>query len=189
MSPMTRKAPPRETLSPPSRDLSTLPAPVAAIREKILAACGKGDIEALRIPIDWNEVRPLFERGAKHPAGTDPIEILKSLSFDGKGREILRLARAVLEQPFVKITQGPFATFEWPAYARTPAPPSSEEEARALWSCVRFADLPVSNAEGKPRVMRLGIAADGVWHYFWSEPVVPPASPVGPEGAGSAKRR
>ena len=172
---MTRRAPntpsaaPPETVSPPSRDLAALPAPVAAIREKIIAACEKGDIEALRIPIDWNEVRPLFERSAKHAAGTDPIAVLKALSFDGKGREILALARAVLTQPFVKISRGPFVTYEWPAFARVATTPANEEEARAIWSCVRFSDLVRSNAEGKPHVMRLGIASDGVWHYFWSE--------------------
>lgn len=160
---------PTETISAPMTDAAALPAGVRAIREKILGACDKGDIEALRIPIDWNEVRPLFERGAKHPAGTDPIEVLTSLSFDRKGREILALVRAVLAQPFVRITRGPFESYEWPAFARRPAPPANEEEARALWACVRFADLTRSNAEGSPHVMRLGIGSDGVWHYFWSE--------------------
>jgi len=163
------KATPAETVSPPISDLAALPRPVAAIRDKILAACATGDIEALRIPIDWNEVRPLFERGAKHPAGTDPIEILKSLSFDKKGREILALATAVLAQPFVKITRGPFVSYEWPAYAHAPTPLTNEAELRGVWSCVRFADLARSNAEGKPHAMRLNVGADGVWHYFWSE--------------------
>lgn len=161
-------ATPAETVSAPIGDPAALPAGVRAIREKILQACEKGDIEAFRIPIDWNEVRPLFERGVKHPAGTDPIEVLKSLSFDGKGREILSLARAVLAQPCVRVTRGPFESYEWPAYARTPVPPTNEDEARALWACVRFADLSRSNAQGRPHVMRLGVGADGVWHYFWS---------------------
>lgn len=164
-----KPAAPLETVSPPSSDLAALPAPVAAIRDKILAACAKGDIEALRIPIDWNETRPLFARGGRFPAGTDPILILKALSFDGKGQEILSLMRAVLAQPYVKITRGPFVSYEWPAFARVQTPPKDEDEARALWACVRFADLARSNAEGRPHVMRLGVAADGVWHYFWSE--------------------
>ncbi len=160
-----------ETVSAPISDPAALPAGVRAMREKILAACEKGDIEALRIPIDWNEVRPLFERGGKHPAGTDPIEVLKSLSFDRKGGEILSLARAVLAQPYVRVTRGPFEIYEWPAFARLPSPLANEDKARALWSCVRFADLARSNAEGRPHVMRLGVGADGVWHYFWSEGV------------------
>jgi hypothetical protein len=170
---MNRRASPSpqvaETLSAPSRDLAALPAPVAAIREKILWACGARDIEAMRIPIDWNETRPLFERGGKHPAGADPIEILKAVSSDGKGREILVLAQAVLELPYVRVARGPFTMYEWPAFARLPTPPANVDAASALWACVRFADLERSNAERRPRVMRLGISADGVWHYFWPE--------------------
>ncbi|WP_244613270.1 hypothetical protein [Methylosinus sp. Ce-a6] len=157
-----------ESISEPMRDLAALPAPVRALREKILAACETGDIEALRIPIDWNEVRPLFERGARRPAGADPIEVLKSLSFDRAGREMLVLARAVLTQPFLRVARGPFEAYEWPAYARRPTPPANEEEARALWACVRFFDLVSSNADGRPKVMRIGVGADGVWHYFWN---------------------
>ncbi len=156
-----------DLVSAPSRDLAALPPQVAAIREKILAACDKGELEALRIPIDWNETRPLFERGPKKlPAGTDPIAVLRSLSFDGRGFEILNIARAVLAQPYAKIQRGPTTLYEWPAF---PAPPSSEAEERAQWSCVRFFDLARSQEQGRPVVMRMGFGADGVWHYFWSE--------------------
>jgi len=65
-----------DAVSPPIGDLALLPAPVAKIRDKILAACETGDVEALRIPIDWNETRPLFARSGAFKAGTDPIEIL-----------------------------------------------------------------------------------------------------------------
>jgi hypothetical protein len=164
----SRKAAP-DIVSPPSGDLSALPAPVAAIYNKILAALEKNDVEALRIPIDWNEVRPLLAKSGAYPAGTDPIRILEAQSFDRKGRETLAIARAVLAQPYVRITRGPVTLYEWPAFGRQSTPPASEEEARARWRCVRFADLPRANAEGKPRPMRLGIASDGVWHYFWSE--------------------
>ncbi len=162
------KTPP-DVISQPIADLAALPAPVAAIREKILAACDKGDVEALRIPIDWNETRPLFAKSGAFKAGTDPIEILKTLSFDGKGRETIALIRAIFAQPFVKIARGPVTLYEWPAFARHAAAPANEDDARARWRCVRFADLARSNAEGRPRATRIGIASDGVWHYFWSE--------------------
>jgi hypothetical protein len=161
--------PTADTVSAPSTDLAALPAPVRAIRDKILAALEKNDVEALRIPIDWNEVRPLFAKSGTFRAGTDPIEILKSLSFDGKGRETVAIARAILAQPYVIVTRGPVTLYEWPAFARRPTPPANEEEARMRWACVRFADLARGNAEGKPRPTRIGVASDGVWHYFWSE--------------------
>jgi hypothetical protein len=167
---MTRaRKPEPDIISQASTDLPALPAPVAAIYNKIVAALDKNDVEALRIPIDWNEVRPLFAKSGRFKAGTDPIEILKALSFDGKGRETLAIARAVLAQPYVKITRGPVTLYEWPAFAHRPGPPANEDEARARWACVRFADLARSNAEGMPRPARIGVASDGVWHYFWSE--------------------
>ncbi|ULO22824.1 hypothetical protein [Methylocystis sp. SB2] len=158
-----------DVISPPIRDLALLPAPVARIRDKILAATETGDIEALRIPIDWNETRPLFAKSGAFKAGTDPIEILKTLSFDRKGQETISLIRSILAQPFVKIVRGPTTLYEWPAFARHPQAAANEDEARARWRCVRFADLISSNAEGKPRATRIGIGSDGVWHYFWSE--------------------
>jgi hypothetical protein len=166
---MTRKKAPRDTVSEPSTDLAALPAPVTAIREKILAALDKSEVEALRIPIDWNEVRPLFAKSGNFKAGTDPVEILTALSFDKKGRETIAIARAILAQPYVKITRGPVTLYEWPAFASRPSAPANEDETHARWSCVRFADLARSNAEGRPRATRIGIASDGVWHYFWSE--------------------
>ncbi|MGZ9116042.1 MAG: hypothetical protein ACXW3V_03745, partial [Methylocystis sp.] len=80
-----------DVISPPIGDLALLPAPVARIRDKILAACETGEVEALRIPIDWNETRPLFAKSGAFKAGTDPIEILKTLSFDRKGQETISL--------------------------------------------------------------------------------------------------
>lgn len=167
---MTRaKKPSADAVSAPSTDLAALPPPVTAIRDKILAALDKNDVEALRIPIDWNEVRPLFAKSGTFKAGTDPIEILKTLSFDGKGRETVAILRRILAQPYVTITRGPVTIYEWPAFASRPDAPSSAKEAQARWAAVRFSDLSRSNAEGRPRPARIGIASDGVWHYFWSE--------------------
>src|SRR5262245_42804307 len=42
------------------RDVSTLPPQVARMRTAILAAAVTGDIEALRVPIDMNELPPML---------------------------------------------------------------------------------------------------------------------------------
>ena len=170
---MKKPAPQRAAqpvLSEPSSDASALPPRVAAIRRKILEACATRDIEALRIPIDWNEVRPLFERGQRRPPGEDPVERLKALSFDGKGLEILDLLRAALRQAYVAETRGPTQTYVWPAFALRPLSDPSPEERQVMLACVRFADLGKSDASGRPPPMRIGIGADGTWHYFWSVP-------------------
>lgn len=162
------KPAPKLTISEPMTDAAALPRPVAAIRQKILQACATRDIEALRIPIDWNEVRPLFERGAKRTPGEDPIERLKALSFDRKGDEIVALLRNVLRQAYVIETRGKTQMFIWPAFALKPPADPSPEERQIMLACVRFADLGRADKSGRPPAMRVGIAADGVWHYFWS---------------------
>jgi hypothetical protein len=69
----------------------------------------------------------------------------------------------------VIITRGPVTLYEWPAFAHQPHDATHDANTPAQWACVRFADLARSNTEGKPRPMKLAIAEDGVWHYFWSE--------------------
>ncbi|MFV0280885.1 MAG: hypothetical protein ACK5JM_09035 [Rhodoblastus sp.] len=161
------------TISEPMSDAAALPRAVAAIRQKILQACATRDIEALRIPIDWNEVRPLFERAAGRPPGEDPIARLKALSFDGAGQEVLTLLRNVLRQSFVVETRGKAQMYVWPAFALRPPSDPTPEERQIMLACVRFSDLARADASGRPPPMRVGLAGDGVWHYFWS---------VGPEG-------
>ena len=158
-----------DIVSAPIMTLALLPAPVTAMRNKILWALEKNNIEALRIPIDWNEVRPIFAKSLSLKVGPDPIDILKNQSFDGHGQEIMRLLRTVLAQPFVKILRGPVTLYEWPACARSPTDFNAPDDWRIRWQCVRFADLARSNKVGRPCIMRLGVASDGVWHYFWSE--------------------
>lgn len=168
MAAQPKKDAAKAAVSEPMTDPAALPRPVAAIRQKILQACATGDIEALRIPIDWNEVRPLFERGARRPPGEDPIERLKALSFDGKGQEILTLLRNVLRQAFVIETRGRTQMYVWPAFALRPPMDPSPDERQIMLACVRFADLGRADGSGRPPPMRIGISADGVWHYFWS---------------------
>ena len=158
----------KDIVSPAFSDVRLLPAPVAAMRSKILEACAKGDIEALRIPIEWNELRPVFGRGLKRPPGEDPVERLKALSFDGKGREIVDLLRKILRQPCVTVTKGPTTLYVWPALAVTPPADPTPDERQAMLACVRFADLRGAESGGSPRPMETAIGADGVWHYFWT---------------------
>ncbi len=165
-----RRKQPTEVVSEPMTDATALPPPVAAMRQKILQACAKGDIEALRIPIDWNEVRPLFERGARRAPGEDPVARLKALSADPAGQEIISLLRAILRQAFVKVVRGPTILYVWPAFALRPPADPTPQEREIMLTCVRFADLASPLAGGRAMPMELAIGADGVWHTFWTSP-------------------
>ena len=159
---------PVEIISEPSDDADSLPPRVAAMRDRILDACAKGDIEALRMPIDWNELRPLFERSAHRALGESPIERLKALSFDGRGAETLAILRAILRQSFVTVTNGPTILYVWPAFSvRSPIDPTPRQREQML-ACVRFADLANPDFSGAPAPMEIAIGADGTWHYYWT---------------------
>jgi hypothetical protein len=175
MSKQPRGAPPStvESISDPLHDLAALPARVRAMRAKILEAVDSGDIENLRAPIEWNETPPIFGRAgdrnsARARSFAEAIESLKARSFDGKGRETLRLLAAIFEQPHAKVTRGPVVTYVWPAFAVKQAPDPSPELRLAMFRCARFANLALHNDIGLPIMERVGIGADGTWHYFYS---------------------
>lgn len=162
-------APPLERVSEPMSDLASLPPRVAAMREKILEAVEARDIEALRPAIEWNETPPIFARGGVAPKGfSQTVEFLKSRSFDGRGAEILGVLKAIFEQPYVKTARGPLVTYVWPAFAMKQRPDPAPDERLAMLACSRFANLGAHNDIGLPLVERVGIGADGTWHYFWS---------------------
>ena len=160
---------PVERISDPLTDLQALPPRVAAMREKILEAVEARDIEALRPAIEWNETPPIFARGRPGPKGfAHAIEILKERSFDGRGEEILAILKAIFEQPYVRTTRGPVVNYVWPAFAMKQRPDPTPEERLAMLRCSRFANLGAHNDIGLPLIERVGIGADGTWHYFWS---------------------
>ena len=154
--------------TPASLDLTALPAAVALLRGRILQAASGGDVEDLRVPLGWNEVPPLFRRG--QPAGFDSIAYLRLRSFDGQGREMLRILRAVFTAAYVRETRGPSVSYLWPVFPVTPERAPSTAERLAPWTCVRFADLAARGPDGTPLIHRASIGEDGTWHTFWTEP-------------------
>ena len=168
---MTQAQADRAIFSAPLNTVAVLPLLVRRIRAKILEAARSGAIEALRSPIEWNELTPLFDHGRNSPLhmvpGTDPIEFLKKLSFDPRGNEILRLLITVFESPFCQMRLGTSLSYVWPAFAFVPDAPDVEEKLRRL-RYLRFADLDKVGADGIPLYYRANIGADGTWHYFWA---------------------
>ncbi|MDB5596679.1 MAG: hypothetical protein JWM36_3640 [Hyphomicrobiales bacterium] len=158
--------PPRDVVSAPREDVGALPPRIAALRTKILEAVATRDLENLRIPIEWNEVPPIFERGTRKGPGFDPLDMLKTRSFDGNGREMMAILQAVMEAPYVVVKRGPFETYVWPAFAVVPPKDPDEKTRLHMLRCIRFADLGLTNSAGGPLIHNVRIGPDGTWHTF-----------------------
>ncbi len=148
------------------RDVTKLPPEVQRMRQAILQAAASGDIEQLRVPIEMNELHPVFAK--EHVP--DPIAYFKAASGDGNGREILAILYSLLTTGYAVTNPGTKdEMIVWPYHATVPLntlTPSQEVELYRFLPPARFKEMI---ARGKYSFYSIGISHDGVWHYFTSE--------------------
>ena len=110
------------------RDVSKLPPEVQRMRQAILQAAMSGEIGELRVPIDMNELPPVFAKDRV----PHPIAYLKSVSADGNGREMLAILYNVLTTGYAVRNAGTKdEMIVWPYHAAIPLAgltPSQEVE-------------------------------------------------------------
>lgn len=148
-------------------DIDKLPIQVAAMREAILDAALRGDIDALVEPIQMNELKPDFGE----VSAAEPIEDWRKLSVDGEGREILAILINILQSPYAVVRQGPDIEnnklYIWPYFAEVPInklPPHLDIH---LLRLIPREDYKIMKETGDYRYWRLAIGADGTWHSFY----------------------
>jgi hypothetical protein len=148
------------------RDVSKLPPEAQRMRQAILQAAMSGDIEELRIPIDMNELHPIFAKDRT----ADPIAYLKSASADGNGREMLAILFNLLTTGYaIKNAGTKDEMIVWPYHAAIPLTaltPSQEVEIYRFLTPARVKEMTLA---GKYSFYSIGIGRDGVWHYFSRE--------------------
>jgi hypothetical protein len=151
-----------EALPTVEYDLSKLPAPVAELREKIIAAAATGDPEKLR-PIIEASGNPQFG-----PDGSgDPIGYVKLQSGDGEGREMLAILSEVLAAGYVHVDVGtPDEMYIWPYFARYPIDKLTPPQLVELFKLVYAGDYEDMLPDGVYTYFRVGITPDGKWKYF-----------------------
>lgn len=146
--------------------VSALPAPVAEMRDAILAAVNSGQIEELRVPLDWNEIKP--EVADRFVA--DPIAHWKETSNDGKGREILAALGEVIDAGYAVVPLGKDIEnnrlYVWPALAEAPLDRLTPEQEVQLYRLVSPGEVKAMREKKKWTWYRLVIGADGTWHSF-----------------------
>jgi len=136
------------------------------MREAILKAAVSGDIGQLRVPIEMNEIPPVFTASRI----SDPVAYLKSVSADGNGREMLAILYNLLTTGYAIVNQGTKEEMiVWPYHAAIPLnglTPSQEVE---IYRFLPPARLKEMIARGKYSYYSVRIGRDGVWHSFASE--------------------
>ncbi|MBP2235069.1 hypothetical protein J2Z31_001561 [Sinorhizobium kostiense] len=145
-------------------EISKVPAPVARMRELIVEAAASGEIERLR---------PLLGKGPTQTqipvaAGEeDPIAVLKSLSGDQDGVEILAILLDVLSTGFVLTDKGtPEEVYVWPYFAAKPLSSLTPQEKVDLFRLVTAGDFAGMEEFGSYNFYRVGITPDGRWKFF-----------------------
>jgi hypothetical protein len=144
-------------------DFSRLPAPVARMRERILAAARSGDIDKVVTVMQSNDTMPVFS----FSDARDPAAYWKANYPNSKGIEILSILVTVLETGFVHVDEGtPQEIYLWPYFARMPLKSITPEQKVELFRLITGADYKDMIDFGAYVFYRLGIAPDGTWHFF-----------------------
>ncbi len=150
----------------PRTPLEKLPLPVQEMRDAILNAAARGDIEELRTAIEWNELTPEFGL----PSNSEAIEHWRKSSHDGSGREILAVLTNILSAAPAKLPIGPDLenndVFVWPYLSEIPPKELSPSQQVELFRIAPTQEAAAMISRGKWTWYRLAIAADGTWHIF-----------------------
>ncbi len=143
-----------------------LPRPVQEMREAILAAVHSGDIEELRVALEWNELPPHV---ADEPV-EDPIAYWKKISGDGEGREILAALGEILECSHTALPIGDDIennlVYVWPGLTEADLSKLTPQQEVALYRLVSPTEAKAMREANRWQWWRLAIGADGTWHTF-----------------------
>ncbi len=146
----------------PLYDFAALPEPVKRMLEQIAAAAQSGEIENMLPVFESNELKPMIAEAYV----ADPIAFWKKESADGSGRDVLAAMLDVISSGFVRVEQGQDEMYVWPYFAETDLAKLTPAQEVELYRVVP-PDLAVPmKKNGKYDYYRLGIAPNGVWHYF-----------------------
>ena len=145
-------------------DINAAPEPVRRLRGLIVEAAASGDITRLR---------PLLNPGPNQTqllAGSDdkdPVDLLKSMSGDDDGMEILAILLDVLSSGFARVDAGtPDEMYVWPYFAEKQLSLLTPPEKVELLRIVTAGDLEGMMEFGNYSFFRVGISPSGEWKFF-----------------------
>ena len=147
------------------RDISELPAPVALMRSRILAAAKSGDLGAVKALISDGSV---ILSSAQEPAD-DPVRTWRRQYPESNGVEILSILVGILESGFVRLDAGAEREiYVWPYFAHIALKNLDPPRLVELYRLLTAFDVQRMREAGSYTFFRVGIGADGKWQYFVS---------------------
>ena len=151
------------TRAEPIGDLSRLTDKARATRARIIEAAKTGDLNKVATVMQQNEMMPVFSFGGDR----NPVEFWQSSYPDSDGIEILAILIEILEMPFVHADKGTSQEmFVWPYFYAVPLAGLTPEQKVELFRLVTGTDWREMTDFGAYIFFRVGIAPDGVWHFF-----------------------
>lgn len=143
-----------------------LPEPVREMREAILTAVRSGKMEDLRIAVELNEIKPVV---ADKPV-SDLIQHWRQVSADGEGREMLAILGQLLDAGYTVLPIGKDLennrVYVWPYFAEVKLDALTPAQEVELLRIVPGAAFQEMKRTGRYTYYKLGIGADGTWHFF-----------------------
>jgi len=162
-APKAKDAQPAAALPEVMRDLSSLPEPVRATRERILAAAKSGDPTKVAEVMKSFDPVPMFSLGGD----SDPAAYWKSSYPDSDGLEALAILGEVLESPFVLLDKGTAQEmYVWPYFFGLPLAKLTPEQKVELFRLITGSDWKEMQEFGAYIFYRVGIAPNGSWQFF-----------------------
>ena len=143
-------------------DTAATPKQVQRILRMIVLAAETGELEEMRAVLESNELKPMV--AAKHI--DDPIAYWKAQSVDGTGRDILATILDMLSTGFVLKGKGDTGMYVWPYFAEIDLTTLTPKEQVELYRLVPPKQAKAMLASGEYTGYRLGVAPNGIWHYF-----------------------
>lgn len=145
-------------------DFSKLPPPVAQMREKLIAAAKTGDIEKLRPLLDVGEDGTQI---SLIEVPKDPIALLKSVSGDDDGVEVLAILLDILNAGYVHLDSGKDSEiYVWPYFFAVPLNKLSNSQKVELLQIITAGDYEQMKELETYVFYRAGISPDGKWRFF-----------------------
>ncbi|PCJ96171.1 MAG: hypothetical protein COA52_02305 [Hyphomicrobiales bacterium] len=147
-----------------SHDVTLLPLAVQSLRQSMIDAARSGNLNALRPFMAVDDSAPQLGFGGEEG---DKIEILRGMSGDTDGQEVLAILLEVLESGYAHVDPDTDAEiFVWPYFAHTNIEKLTPAQRVELFTLVTAGDYEDMLDFGAYHFFRLGISKGGRWEYF-----------------------